>query len=207
MTTVRLEVVVIGTGRSGTAWAARRLTAAGVTCGHESVFDWHWSSQPDRRLEYQGRVPSRHAPPDGVPLRAEASLAAIAHLAVVPVGCTVWHVVRHPLAVVASWAGSGILDDCASPYGRFVWAHVPAVAGESTSLGRAARWVAEWNLRGAAAAQALGLPYCRTQVEGDSEVVNRHSTADPLSWDQALEACTPATGQLLRQWAAAARYA
>ena len=33
-----LRVVVTGTGRSGTGFAARWLTSAGIPCGHEAFF-------------------------------------------------------------------------------------------------------------------------------------------------------------------------
>lgn len=210
MTAAALEVVVIGSGRSGTAWAAHRLTEAGVPCGHESVFDWHPSSDPSRRLDYPGRTPSEWEPPPTVELRAESSLAAIAHLSHLPDGCRIWHVVRDPRDVIDSWAKSGLLTDpTASPYGRFMLAHVPAIADESLNVGRAARWVAEWNLRGAAACHALGLAYERTQVEHVAPLaLNRHRPigAEPLTWTAIADAATVPTLELLGEWATLAGY-
>lgn len=212
MTDARLEVVVIGSGRSGTAWAARRLTESGIPCGHESVFDWHPSSDPSRRLDYPGRTPSPHEPPPDVELRAESSLAAIAHLSHVPESCHVWHVARDPLAVITSWAGGGILADQrpSTPYGRFVVAHVPAVAAEAHVIGRAARWVAEWNLRGAAAAEALRLPYRLTRLEDENdEPVNQHRhprAAPPVTWEDVAEFASIDTAELVGEWATLAGY-
>lgn len=206
--TVALEVVVIGSGRSGTAWAATALTVDGTPCGHESVFDWHPSSRPDRRLDYPGRTPSPFEPAPEVELRAESSLAAIAHLAAVPPSATVWHVAREPRATIRSWVDSGILDDPAAPYGRFALAHVPAAAAETTPLGRAARWVAEWNLRGAAAARALGLDYRLDRLEDlAGEIVNQHGPGrTPPVWPVLSAVCQPATFALLVEWAATAGY-
>lgn len=210
MTAVDLRFVVIGSGRSGTAWAARQLTERGIVCGHESVFDWHPSTDPGRRLDYPGRTPSPHEPPDDeVLLEADASLAAIAHLAQLPAGCNVWHVARDPRQVIDSWAVSGILGDLTgSPYGRFIAAHVPAVAAEGDLVGRAARWVAEWNLRGRAAAQALRLPYRLDRIEdGDGDVVNRHRIGDAgLTWETIARCSTIATAELLGEWATVAGY-
>lgn len=210
MTDVALRFVVIGSGRSGTAWAARQLTESGIVCGHESVFDWHPSSDPSRRLDYPGRTPSPHEPPDRIALEADASLAAIAHLAQLPDGCNVWHVARDPRQVIDSWAASGILGDLPrTPYGRFIAAHVPAVAAERDLIGRAARWVAEWNLRGRAAAQALRLPYRLDRIEdGDGRLVNAHRTYDVgLTWGGIADCSTIETAELLAEWATVAGYA
>lgn len=208
MTAVALEVVVIGSGRSGTAWAAEHLTAAGVTCGHESVLDWHATSRPDRRLGYPGRTPSPHEPAPGAPLRAESSLAAIAYLAVVPPTVRVWHVAREPRSTARSWAASGILDDPTAPYGRFALAHVPPMALEPTPLGRALRWVAEWNLRGAGAAWALDLDYRLDRLEDVAEGrVNPHGPdAPPPGWDEIRGACRAETFEFVTWWAAIAGY-
>lgn len=210
MTAVDLSVVVIGSGRSGTAWAARHLTGQGVPCGHESVFDWHPSADPTRRLDYAGRTPSPHEPPAHLPLEAEASLAAIAHLAHLPEGCHVWHVARHPFDVIRSWVSSGILAvPLASPYGRFVIAHVPDVATEASPVARAARWVAEWNLRGRTAARSLGLPYTLTRLEDEgTPPVNEHpiGSRPGMTWARVRAEATPDTVRLLTRWAATAGY-
>lgn len=205
--TVELEIVVIGSGRSGTGWAARHLTAAGVACGHESVFDWHPSSHPARRLDYPGRTPSPHEPPAGIALRAESSLAAIAYLAAVPRSARVWHLARDPLRVVRSWASTPLLVTD-TPYGRFARAHVPELAAEPTLAGASARWVAAWNLRGHAAADALGLAYKLDRLEDVADdVVNRHvADADPPTWATIERDATPETVDLLRRWADLAGY-
>lgn len=209
MTLATLELVVIGTGRSGTAWAARHLTAAGVPCGHESVFDWHPSSDPGRRLDYPGRTPSPYEPAPDVVLRAESSLAAIAFLPLLPADCVVWHLTRDPLAVVASWAESGILDwPPATPYGQFMARHVPGLADEPTTIGRAARWVAEWNLRGVERCRVLGLAVARSRIEDhDADTVNPHRLdPDPLEWATIRDAASPAAVAALERWAYVAGY-
>lgn len=211
MTAVKLRTVVIGSGRSGTGWAARWLTEQGEPCGHESVFDWHPSSHPDRRLDYPGRTPSPHEPAADVVLEAESSLAAIAHLAHLPDGCWVWHLTRDPLAVVASWASSRILTRPAgTPYGRFVVAHCPDVAAEASDVARAARWVAEWNLRGHDAARRLGLRYHRSRLEdvaAGHALVNQHRPdGEPVTWRQVRAEATPYTAAMLTRWAHLAGY-
>lgn len=207
---VGLRCVVIGSGRSGTAWAARHLTRRGIVCGHESVFDWHPSSQPDRRLDYDGRTPSKHEPPAGIELQADASLAAIAHLAQLPAGCSVWHLARDPLDVIASWAAGGILNEQvpSTPYGRFIAAHVPEVFDEGTPVGRAARWVAAWNLRGRQAALVLGLPYRLTRIEAVSagEAAVNASTHRRVTLGDVHAHARAETAAMLDVWRHAAGY-
>lgn len=201
---VRLSVVVIGSGRSGTGWAARHLTANGQSCGHESVFDWTPYSTPTRRLDYPGRTPSPHEAPGE--LVAESSLAAIAYLGQLDASVRVWHLARDPAACVASWAHFEILDDDATPYGAFCRRHVPAIAEEANGLGRAARWVAEWNLRGwREAHDRPGYRLDRLEDVAEGEPVNARPHP-PAELDEVLASCSLGTARLLLSWAELAGY-
>lgn len=79
-----LELLVVGSGRSGTGYVARTLTAAGFPCSHEG----RWS-------------------PAGVvdPRPAESSWLAVPHLDEVPDEVPVVLVWRDPVAVVRSFVG------------------------------------------------------------------------------------------------------
>lgn len=199
-----LSLVVIGAGRSGTGWAARQLTESGTPCGHESVFDWHPTSDPTRRLDYPGRTPSDHEHPG--PIAAEASLAAIAYLHTLSEDVALWHIARDPAACIGSWAHSGILEDDASPYGAFCRAQVPTIAGEEHPLGRAAAWVGEWNLLGWHRGQRHGR-YRLERLEdiAGPERVNEHPHP-AVSLAEVLAVATPLAAARLRTWARLAGY-
>lgn len=80
MTTGEPRAVIVGTGRHGSGYVARLLCAAGVPCGHEQWWNPH-----------HARVPG---------LVADSSWCAVPFLPWYR--GTVWHQVRHPLAVVSS---------------------------------------------------------------------------------------------------------
>lgn len=90
-----MKFVIAGTGRNGSTYIAEVLSAAGVPCGHEAVFS-----------------PLGVREPDG--LLGDSSWAATPHLE--STDLTVYHQVRHPLKVLASWAQ--IKD---TEHGRIAW--------------------------------------------------------------------------------------
>lgn len=83
--------VVTGSGRCGTWWTSRLLTAAGLPCGHEKVFNHRGAGV---------------WPPGAV---ADSSWMATPHLA--GLDLPVLLLVRHPLRVVASWVEIGFFTD------------------------------------------------------------------------------------------------
>ncbi len=89
---VPLELLVVGTGRSGTQRAARLLTKAGFPCGHERVF-----------------TPDGYRPPE-VP--GESSWLAVPHLehyGPLPRGVVLTY--RQPELVVGSFLGIELFTD------------------------------------------------------------------------------------------------
>jgi hypothetical protein len=90
----RPNFVVTGTGRSGTAYMARLLSAAGHSCGHEELFTPH-TSGPPAFGERQG----------------DSSWLAAPFLPGLPEGCVVLHQVRNPLEVLRSFLGIQMFDD------------------------------------------------------------------------------------------------
>lgn len=80
-----IRLLITGTGRCGTMYMARLLTASGVPCGHEDVYT----------------VAGIMARPD---LEADSSWAAAPWLT--GFSGTVIHLVRHPMEVVRSHVGA-----------------------------------------------------------------------------------------------------
>lgn len=120
-----MRLLVTGCGRSGTKWAARAVTAAGVGCGHEEAFS-----------------PYRQDIGDGG-WRAEASWCAAPFTPLA--GTHVVHLVRHPLLVVASLVHRGSLDPSKRRWGIWAFQFHPEVAEIEDPVRRAAaHWVA-WN--------------------------------------------------------------
>ncbi len=106
-TRTNLEYLVVGTGRSGTLYAAKLLTALGFPCGHERIFNGSDLSELPRLmdrdsdnsacgkhfgLEFAGR-PVAESSYMAVPFLDHESLK----------DCRIIHVVRDPLKVIRSF--------------------------------------------------------------------------------------------------------
>lgn len=127
------RLVIVGTGRSGTGYVARLLEAAGVNCGHESVFG------PVQSL---GIVP-----PDWQTFDADASWLAVPalddHDGPVALG------LRHPWRVIDSLDRVGLLAwerhrPRANHYRAAIASWAPAVFAHRDPLVRAADFAAVW---------------------------------------------------------------
>lgn len=120
-----MRLVVTGTGRSGTGWAAAILNSAGVFCGHENVF----TPRTVKPLSYI----------DWCGYHADASWLAVPRLPLMNVRAAL--IVRNPLDVVASMAhigfGQGMHDND--------HANVAMDAGMTPDLDGYLRFWVEWN--------------------------------------------------------------
>jgi hypothetical protein len=132
------RAVITGTGRSGTGYMSRLVTEAGthVTCGHEGWF-----------RELGDRIPG---------LDVDSSWLALPHIEARTWSGPVVHVVRHPVATVASLLRTeffGMVVD--APYPQFALAHsLPAryALEDIGPVAAAVEFWADWNARCAAAA-------------------------------------------------------
>lgn len=113
------RVVVTGSGRCGTKYLSLLLSAVGVPCGHEQVYN------ADGAGEW----------PDG--LRADSSwmAATMLHQVDAPVAL----LVRHPLSVVKSWVEIGFFapGDADNPTHGPLQRFAPQVYDEATPADRA----------------------------------------------------------------------
>lgn len=162
-----LELLVAGTGRCGTVYLARLLTAAGLPCGHESFFDWTGLRAAERRLRGEDRpglsyasrmrfesgrwVPGDRWLPEGIELRAESSYMAVPFLGEACLaGVPVLHLVRHPLLVANSFLSHLGYFATAKPsnsYEQFIYRHVMGMGEAASPADRACLFYLGWNAR------------------------------------------------------------
>lgn len=123
---------MVGTGRCGTAYAARRLSDVGIPCSHERYYT------PDG--------PKRRNPMRPYRARGDVSWLAVPFLA--PGSLPVVHLVREPLAVIGSLFNIGFFDPrwraAHAPFIRFAEQHFRV---GSDPFDNCVRWYLEWNLR------------------------------------------------------------
>ena len=125
-----LELIVTGTGRCGTGFAAKWLSSVGIRCGHEAVFTPHGMGQ------------ARYMLVQGPPLMADAAWEAAPFLRwrlLEDVPCI--HLVRHPKRVAASLAR--VPPSTTPIFDEFCKAHFPRLYGCESVLDAAVCRVVE----------------------------------------------------------------
>lgn len=117
---MKLDYLITGTGRCGTVYCAKYLSAAGIPCGHEAVFDHRGlnmalsrldgfesvvlSEASQMRFHPDGTITRLQAYVDPTRLRAESSYLAAPYLDHARLKDTqMVHVVRNPVAVIQSF--------------------------------------------------------------------------------------------------------
>src|SRR5690349_10525286 len=120
----QLHFLVVGSGRSGTRYAAELFTALGIPCGHEAMF-----AEPDRRATLVG----------------DASFGAVAFLP--EFEGVVFHQVRHPLAVLRSILATGFFTDPGTyvAYRELIEATLPDITRLASPIEKAMHYIVGWN--------------------------------------------------------------
>ena len=89
-----LQLIITGCGRSGTHWANAVISQGGISCSHEHALKF----QPFATTDF-----------------VEVSWTALAFLPLphelFPTPYTVWHLVRHPIAVACSFRSKNFFHD------------------------------------------------------------------------------------------------
>ena len=128
-----MKFVITGTQRSGTGYASRLLTAAGLECGHEAVFR-----------------PAATAVDFG-DLAGDSSWLAVPWLRAIRMNAVpVFHQVRHPIEVLRSAIGIGFFGHprkfCAEEtYLRTIWYYDKFVFSFDDAMRRAMAYWIRWN--------------------------------------------------------------
>ena len=126
---ISLRLIVTGTGRSGTGFAARYLTSIGIPCGHESLFTPLGYGQ----LLYHLRQGKPGLVADSA--WEAAPYLRLKELELVPVV----QVVRHPRRVMESLVR--VPPSTTPVYDEFCRVHFPALYGWANEVDRAAQRV------------------------------------------------------------------
>lgn len=126
-----LDIIVTGTGRSGTGFAAKWLSSIGIPVGHEAFFDYRGYAVALQRLQMRDDS-----------LVGDSAWAAAPYLGSQPLeNALVIHQVRHPRKV----AESCMRQPPHRQYREYMEWHEPRLSKYSDELNRAiCRWV-YWN--------------------------------------------------------------
>lgn len=138
-----INFVITGTGRSGTMWASKALTAAGLPCAHEhSCSSWNDDYSDDQVW--------RDAPHIGESSWQAAPFVGEMRAA----GVRVVHLVRDPIEVASSMVTNEMLDPVPTPAGG-LWELLPWHQFLTTYIGdriwrlhphdRALQFWTDWN--------------------------------------------------------------
>jgi hypothetical protein len=169
---MKLDYLITGTGRCGTVYCAKYLSAAGIPCGHEAIFDYRGlgaalgrlsglepvslSDASQMRVHPDGTITRLEAYVDSGQLRAESSYLAAPYLNHDCLKDTqMVHVVRHPVAVIQSFCH--YLDyfsyhmpcpwnEITRRYENVIYAVVPELMNSALSpVERCAMYYIRWN--------------------------------------------------------------
>jgi len=154
---IHLKYLVTGTGRSGTVYLAKLLSSVGISCGHESIFDFAGINIALQRLRQDIPIGlSWVSLRDGYgwfdlwALQADSSYMAAPYLEHHILNDTkIIHVVRNPLLVVSSF----LLDVThfqenpkVAAWDAFIEFHLPEIAKLKTPIEKAIYYYIKWNL-------------------------------------------------------------
>ena len=161
--------VVAGCSRSGTTYMAKLMSALGLACGHERIFNiWRVCG-----IQNFSEPMKAFYEPDAK--QGDASFISIPYLDQLPEGTVVLHQTRNPLDVIRSHMGMRFFADPYVPSMylanehpqilEFLRRHCPVILEADTEVGRCMRYWYYWN-RIAENAQANSrLIYLRYSVE------------------------------------------
>ena len=148
-----MRLVITGTGRCGTVYLAKLLTLSGIQCGHESFFTYKGF---DKELlpDVGDVINSDCSVREGLPKvfvnpQADSSLYAAPYLSELK-NLEVYHLVRHPLKVIKSFALDLKFFQKKFKFRRsvtekFIYSHYPSVSLQVNSVDRAAAYYLECN--------------------------------------------------------------
>jgi hypothetical protein len=161
--------VVAGCSRSGTTYMAKLLSALGLPCGHERIFNIWRIAGIGNLSEPMAFFFEKEAK------QGDASFLSIPYLDQLPEGTIVLHQVRNPLEVIRSHMGIRFFSDpyvpsiyLANEHPQildFLRAHCAEIMEADTEIGRCMRYWYHWNRIAERAESNSALTYLRYRVE------------------------------------------
>lgn len=153
-TRTKLDYLVVGTGRSGTLYAAKLLTALGFPCGHERVFNGSELSELSDSIDRDcnNSACGKHFGLEfaGCPI-AESSYMAVPYLDhEILKDCRIIHVVRDPLKVIRSFLNNLLFfregrANFRHAQEQFLYEHLPHLELLPDPVSRACFYYLRWN--------------------------------------------------------------
>ncbi len=132
---MKLDYIITGTGRCGTAYAAKFLTREGIPCGHEEIFG-PWGKRASEIMRQSNSELVADASWLAMPFLNEVGEAKVVHL------------VRHPQRVIASMLAIGLFANKPPrdirPYTAFAYEHSD-IGKYETEIERATAFYLYWN--------------------------------------------------------------
>lgn len=149
---MRLQLLVTGTGRSGTVYMAKLLSSAGIMCGHESLFTTEGIDGYIQRMSGFLKVTTSAVSGDKW-FEANNQSAESSYLAAPYVDhellreTKIIHIVRNPVKVVSSTLIDAEFfdDERQKPYLNFVLQHRPEIMEEKSNLMKTIAYYIAWN--------------------------------------------------------------
>ena len=154
-----LKFVIVGTGRCGTVYLAKLLSALELPCTHEGIFSYEGLDTALLKLNNKSKIQNSE-----ISLRSgdwlknfdsvqgDASYLAAPFLNHPALSNTkIIHIIRHPLKVISSLVDDfGYFTDTSlpinpDPWQEFIYSHIPVLKSPMEPLDRAALYWIEWN--------------------------------------------------------------
>ena len=142
-----MELVVVGTPRSGTVYMSKVLTELGIPCGHETIFNENGISEDRNSWKLSSlSLETTGSWVDPQNIVADSSYFAVPFLN--QLNCKKIHVVRNPLKVIRSLSyGINYFSNSvpSNKWEKFIYNYLPELNKDMSQLERTCLFYVSWN--------------------------------------------------------------
>lgn len=141
----RLKFIIVGTGRCGTVYVAKLLTAVGIPCSHERIF----TNKGIVDKKKDSDVASWSGLKAPIKVVAEASYMAVPYLDhPYLTHSQIIHLVRDPIKVIQSFGNKlQYFRHKPNPWESFIYTHLPELKEIKDPITRCSAYYVLWNLK------------------------------------------------------------